>query len=241
MLDCCTNISCLEINCPKLKLLYYIGSYQTLCFKNTPLLATVTIYEIRARYPKSKGKLIPDLVQVLCSLPAVKYLSVDYYFLKTLVVHDTLKRHPTPLQHLGTIRTFYVSFSKLEEVTSIFHLLRSSPNLQNLQIEMYSEAGANAVKPSELLDAEHLAKAEGQSDYSLNQLQEVKLQRFYGSRPEVEFAKFLLAKSPLLKTLSLQPHEGMSKDEQLALLKEIIRFRRSSPNAEIICEEFVEE
>ncbi|XP_050224283.1 F-box/FBD/LRR-repeat protein At1g13570-like [Mercurialis annua] len=232
MLDSCTDLSRLEINCPKLKLLYYIGSYQTLCFKNMPHLAAVSIYEIEA---KSEGMKIPDLVQVLHSLPALKYLSVDYYFLKTLV------GLPTPLKHLKSIIIYFVSFTKLEEVTSVFHLLRSSPNLQDLQIEMYPEAGAYAIKPVELLEAEQLLKVEGQSKYSLNQLRKVKLQKFNGSRPEVEFVKFLLAKSPVLETISLQPHEGTSNDKQLAILMEIIRFRRASTNAEIICEKFVEE
>ncbi|XP_050224279.1 F-box/FBD/LRR-repeat protein At1g13570-like [Mercurialis annua] len=236
MLDDCSDISCLEISCPKLKLLYFKGSYQTLRLRNMPHLATVSIYVTEA---KSEGLKIPDLIQVLQlhNLPAVKYLSVDYYFLKNMVVHDALKRHPTALKHLKTIRTFYVSFAILEEVTSVFHLLRSSPNLQNLQIQFHPEA----VEPSELLEAEDFLKAEGQSDYSLNHLQGVKLQNFNSSRPEIEFVKFLLAKSPVLGTISLQPHSGMSNDEQLAILKEIIQFRRTSPNAHIICEEFVED
>ncbi|XP_050224284.1 F-box/FBD/LRR-repeat protein At1g13570-like isoform X1 [Mercurialis annua] len=232
MLDDCSDISCLEISCPKLKLLYFNGSYQTLRIRNMPHLATVSIYVIDV---KSEGLKVQGLL--LHNLPALKYLSVDDYFLKSLVVHNALKRLPTPLEHLKTIRTFYVSFSKLEEVTSVFHLLRSSPNLQNLQIEFYSEA----VEPFELLDAEELLKAEGQSDYSLNHLQGVKLQNFNGSRPEIEFVKFLLAKSPVLGKISLQPHSGISNDKKLAILEEMIQFRRTSPNAQIICEKFVAE
>ncbi|XP_050238040.1 F-box/FBD/LRR-repeat protein At1g13570-like [Mercurialis annua] len=91
MLVSCTNISCFEISCPKLKHLYYIGSYKTLCFKNMPHLEKVSIYEIEAR---SKRMKIPDLVQVLHSLPALKYLGVDYYFLLTLVIHDTPNQLP---------------------------------------------------------------------------------------------------------------------------------------------------
>ncbi|XP_050224285.1 F-box/FBD/LRR-repeat protein At1g13570-like isoform X2 [Mercurialis annua] len=179
MLDDCSDISCLEISCPKLKLLYFNGSYQTLRIRNMPHLATVSIYVIDV---KSEGLKVQGLL--LHNLPALKYLSVDDYFLK-----------------------------------------------------FYSEA----VEPFELLDAEELLKAEGQSDYSLNHLQGVKLQNFNGSRPEIEFVKFLLAKSPVLGKISLQPHSGISNDKKLAILEEMIQFRRTSPNAQIICEKFVAE
>ncbi|KAJ9140636.1 hypothetical protein P3X46_031261 [Hevea brasiliensis] len=65
----CTQISCLDINAPILKFLYYYGTYKSISFKNTPCLASVSIYETVGAYPLSSRK-ISDLIKVLSSLPA---------------------------------------------------------------------------------------------------------------------------------------------------------------------------
>lgn len=86
-----------------------------------------------------------------------------------------------------------------------------------------------------------LSERDGFLDFSLNQLQEVKLQRFIGTLPEMEFVRLLLAKSSALKVMHIQPPSKMVAGEQLKILKEIIRFKRASPEAEIICEDFSED
>lgn len=54
-----------------------------------------------------------------------------------------------------------------------------------------------------------------------------------GGPHEMEFTKFLLSRSPELKIMSIMPC-GYVIDGRLNMLIELVRFRRASPQAEII-------
>lgn len=64
-----------------------------------------------------------------------------------------------------------------------------------------------------------------------SKLRFVKIACISGSRPELDFINFLLAKSPVLETMTVKP---VSVDGGWELLKELLRFRRASVRAEII-------
>ena len=78
-----------------------------------------------------------------------------------------------------------------------------------------------------------LLKVQDYSDFPLNQLREVRISFASGARPELEIIKLLLAKSPVLEYMVIVPH-SKDADEGLRILKELTRFRRASPKAEII-------
>ncbi|CAK7326457.1 unnamed protein product [Dovyalis caffra] len=193
-LHSCVEISCLEINAPNLKLLHYISAYKCICFKNAPLLAELSIYESSFGEPDSDKRKLFNLIEVFSCLPAIEYLSVDYYFLKDLAVPDSSMRLQTTLNHLKFLKMLELSYAEVEEVSPALCLIRSSPNLQKLEIRMYCRHndGRNPFL--------QLSEWDGFLDFSLNQLQEVKLQGFHGTRPELEFVKLLLAKSSALKS-----------------------------------------
>ncbi|EEF47644.1 conserved hypothetical protein [Ricinus communis] len=93
----------------------------------------------------------------------------------------------------------------------------------------YTAADVNAA-----LQHLKLLEAEDHSEFSLSQLQEVKLQIICATGLELLFTEFLLAKSPALKIMCVQPSFAMSVGKQLKILKEMNRFRRASPNVDII-------
>ena len=55
---------------------------------------------------------------------------------------------------------------------------------------------------------------------------------------ELEFVKLIMAKSPMLKKARIELSDNVSNDEELKLLKDLIRlpFPRASPSAILIIE-----
>ena len=73
------------------------------------------------------------------------------------------------------------------------------------------------------------------SDVPLNQLCKVDFVNVSGTRTELGFIKLLLATSPMLKKLFIELNlEDVAEENRI--LRELTRFRRASPQAEIIFE-----
>lgn len=72
----------------------------------------------------------------------------------------------------------------------------------------------------------------GWSDVSLNQLCKVDMEGVYGTKPEQDFIKFLLAKSPMLETMLIRLNVA-NVDDKLRIVRELTRFQRASPQAEM--------
>ncbi|XVE91724.1 hypothetical protein REPUB_Repub01dG0035600 [Reevesia pubescens] len=68
----------------------------------------------------------------------------------------------------------------------------------------------------------------------LHRLREVWLTNFNGSTYELDMVRFLLIRSLELKKMVIQPQKGTSDAAILKILKEVIRFKRASTDAEII-------
>ncbi|XP_060215833.1 uncharacterized protein LOC132642825 [Lycium barbarum] len=72
------------------------------------------------------------------------------------------------------------------------------------------------------------------SDVTWNYLRSIKLEGIAGTKPEMELVKLLLAKSPMLVRMLIQPKIGNeSAETRLKLLREITKFPRASPKAEV--------
>jgi hypothetical protein len=64
-----------------------------------------------------------------------------------------------------------------------------------------------------------------------DQLRQVKIGGILGIKPELNFINFLLLAAPVLETMSVKPASNRGGWE---LTKELLRYRRSSRQAEII-------
>lgn len=84
-----------------------------------------------------------------------------------------------------------------------------------------------------IVPAESFCNGNGCLDFKFNNLRTMKLVEICGEIPELDFIKFVLANAPVLETLNIRvitdPHEDAR------IFKEIMRFRRASTQAEIIC------
>lgn len=73
------------------------------------------------------------------------------------------------------------------------------------------------------------------SDVMLNHLRTVKFTGTTGIKPEMELIKLPLDKSPMLVRMIVEPDQGDGSCEiRLKRLAELTKFRRASPEAEVL-------
>ncbi|RVW44636.1 F-box/FBD/LRR-repeat protein [Vitis vinifera] len=198
------------------------GVFESISFKNTPVLAVVSIALNRAvnqRPGCSKPMKLAD------SLPALEKLYVGYNFLKLLRAGDSVAGPlGRPLEHLKVLRVWKMHMEDRQGMLDALHLIKNSPNLQKLII---------VIEPSRVAVVENLV---GQ-DFSaccLKRLEEVELHFISGIGSEVELIKLVLANAPGLKKMKIIPSENLLFHARgLEILKKLIQFPRASPKAEI--------
>lgn len=97
---------------------------------------------------------------------------------------------------------------------------------------LFFEIQAFLGAPSAIPIVLDFSEVHGCSDVALNQLRKVDMENVSGTKPELEFIKLLLAKSPMLDTMLIKLNSQNVTDE-LRIVKELTRFRRASPQAEM--------
>lgn len=213
----------LKICAPKLQFFDVGGVFDEVSFEKTSVLAIVSIglytYDEYHTYGNSC-----NLVKFLSNLPHIQKLEVQSYFLKYLAVGHVPRRLPTTFTALQYI-SIRINLNHLEECRTALCLLRSAPNLYDLEML------ARPEDQDGVTTIEDLWENENRWATPFSKLRVVKIACISGSRPELDFINFLLAKSPVLETMTVKP---VSVDGGWELLKELLRFRRASVRAEII-------
>lgn len=219
------GFSLLNIHAPNLQFFDIGGVFDDVSFENTSSLAIVSIgLYVNIGYDQNLtlGN-TGNLIKFFAHLPSIQRLEVQSYFLKYLAVGKIPGRLPIPCIELNYL-SIRINFNDMEESLAALCLLRSSPNLQELEILGRPEEQTIPVR----------VKSIGEEDYDncpLNQLRLVKIAGIIGVRCELDFINFLLANSPVLEKMTVKP---TSNDRGWELLKELVRFRRASVQAEII-------
>ena len=80
-----------------------------------------------------------------------------------------------------------------------------------------------------------LSDAADYVDCSFRNLQTVRINELVGTKAELKMIEILLRHSPVLQVLSIQVESKLDKDAKLELSKELMRFCRASPTAQILC------
>ncbi|KAK1370880.1 hypothetical protein POM88_036972 [Heracleum sosnowskyi] len=112
-------------------------------------------------------------------------------------------------------------------IQRVLCLIRSSPNLQNLNIRLDTEL--NSSDDMDLLDWMVLS-----GDMKLEQLEYIEIQGMVGSRTEFQFIKLLLASAPSLQLIKLVKNRTVDDpNKELRILQELLQFPRVSPTAQI--------
>ncbi|KAH7836031.1 hypothetical protein Vadar_032150 [Vaccinium darrowii] len=182
----------LEIVALNLRFVRLAGSFSSICFKNTPHLAKVSMHLASSFQNLVSERETSGPVMLIGSFPEIELLELDCYHLKAMAGGGVLIGHPYSLTHLKAF-------------------------------------------PGEMIALDYVPQpleVQGWSDISLNELREVEVHRVFGTRPELDFMKVLLAKSPILERLLIKL-ESEEVSEESRLLEELMRFKRLSPEAEI--------
>lgn len=220
------GFSDLRIHAPNLRFFDIGGVYGDVTFENTILLSIISIglYVNVQNELSAMQSSASNLVKFFIHLPHIQRLEVQGYFLKHLALGNVPPRLPVACLDLSYL-SMRINFTDIKEWRAALCLLRSSPNL--VELEMLARPEENTiVKPglSFWLDGIH-------SDCLFDKLRVVRVLDIVGIRPELDFMKFLLSNSSMLEKLTVKP---ASNDGGLELLKELVRYRRASVQAEVI-------
>ncbi|KAK1358288.1 F-box domain-containing protein [Heracleum sosnowskyi] len=169
-----------------------------------------------------------NLRRYLGNMRSIETLIVDAISLKFLDPGLTLHNHLiSKMENLKTLELRDVAFDDLFVISNAFCLLRSMPILECLEIKVgtHMDRGVDIkLTTNQYLESLDCA------DISLNQLQNVTMRNFMGSRAELLFTKLLLASSPSLKRMTLvRSTEVDDPKEDFRIARELLQFPRKSP------------
>ncbi|WCJ35310.1 F-box/RNI-like superfamily protein [Euphorbia peplus] len=213
----------LNINAPNLQFFDIGGIYDDVNFENTFHLTLVSIGLYKnvtnlAHVSSSK------LLRFFANLPHIRRLEIQSYFLKYLCLGNTPNRLPKPCNDLNYL-SIRINFNDMDENSAALCLLRSTPNVQELEILARPEDHATTAKAvTNLWEGD-------QWNNLFSQLRIAKIVGINGFKPELDFIEFLLSNSPVLERMTVKPG---SDDGERELLKELLRFQRASIHARII-------
>lgn len=225
----------IEIDAPKLKSLVVTGNIHNICLRNVPLLAKVSVLFFEHYEPSGVKEGKHDLAKFFESIPALEHLLWEGNMFQHLT--DKAVEVPRRLSSaLSCLKHLYMNLlcpDDLHNLQSALCLIRSSPYLQDIEIEMYQR-----FYPDKLLDPairDYVDEIPASfSDVTLNHLREVKLKGIAGTRPEMQLIKLLLAKSPALVKMVIDPYYALEYEKSLEVVAEIAKFQLASSKAEVV-------
>ncbi|XP_055809507.1 FBD-associated F-box protein At4g10400-like [Solanum dulcamara] len=162
----------IEISAPILRSFDYTGNIRSVCLKNIPRLAKLSLSH--REYYVGAGKC--NIAKFFESFSALEYLhlndKINFFAAGAGEVPTRLSYDLYCVKHLR-ISSIYLSDSN--EVSCALCLIRSFPNLQSMEIKV--ESDDHDIPALESLEVEHF------SDVTFNHLREVKLMQTNGTVP----------------------------------------------------------
>lgn len=214
----------LKIDAPNLLFFDVGGYFDDISFNNTSNLALISIgLYIDEKVERTPERNSSNLLKFFAWLPHIRRLEIQSYFLKYLATGDVPGKLLYPCVDLGYL-SIRINLDDFAENSAALCLLRSSPNLQELEMLARPEVQSPGGDVYNFWEGE-------QKYCCFSQLRVVKISGITGTKPELEFIRFILLASPVLERMAIKPS---SASEELKITKELLRFRRASVQAEII-------
>ncbi|XP_056164520.1 F-box/FBD/LRR-repeat protein At1g13570-like [Syzygium oleosum] len=153
----------------------------------------------------------------------IQILKIENYSLKYWALGDVPQTPPHALVHLKFL-SICIDFNSKEQILTVMCLIRSSPQLKNENDHRSDHPKNQQMTMAKFWKDHH-------HSYCLEQVQLVSMRNIYGTEPEQEFMKFLLTSLQNLQTIIIRLRVGIVEGK---LLRELLRFRRASVQAEVI-------
>jgi len=166
------------------------------------------------------------LTEIFDCLPVIEHLRISLYEIKTIANGVVPTELPSSLVHLKYLHLDFVSAID-DGLPFFFLLIRCSPNLEKLKIEMLS---VEVRSKSELASF----TLEDNLDFWLEHLVELEIENVVYCKPDLELITLILAKSPVLKKVRIELESGVSTDNELKIIRFLLSSARASPQAIII-------
>ncbi|XP_071734053.1 F-box/FBD/LRR-repeat protein At1g13570-like [Rutidosis leptorrhynchoides] len=191
-------------HCPSLKSLNLIGYYTTI---------------------NSSDDL--SIADIFKCLPMIEDLYIGFHVIHCFCPDGIPEKLPTALHHLKYLFMKDVFIYSSYELPFVILVMKSSPNLKKLKLQLIDASyhNANAVGSVTLEDC---------SNIWLEHLNELEILQFHYVENALNFVKLILAKSPVLKKVRIFLDVYVDKDEELQILRVLLRSPRASPVVDII-------
>ncbi|KAD4982993.1 hypothetical protein E3N88_19664 [Mikania micrantha] len=198
---------------------------------NCPLLEEVILRDYGGL--DFAGEIKFTFVEFLQCVPLIKTLEISQYPMKVLLAGAMPHELPTSLDHLKHLQ-LDMCIMEQDEISSALCMIRSSPVLEKMVLLMYNKKLPVRQIPNNFLDLENY------SDLKLGHLETLEIEMSRKSPLVMDFVKLVMAKAPVLKKVRIQLRGGVSVDDELKMLRGLIRlpFRRASPYAKFIVERY---
>ncbi|WRX14782.1 hypothetical protein QQP08_007269, partial [Theobroma cacao] len=219
-LICVDGLDRLNIDhAPKLQSLLFVGSLKYICLKNTPSLSHVTISlsqlpDMNENLWNNGGSI--SLINNLDCLSNLKSIVAGFYSLKFLAECRARKRLPSTFIHLRSIYISMLMFEDVDSLSCVVGLITSSPNLHKLVVTTCTNSAAEMETATEYLEGE------SRSIGGLMKLRYVVMKQISGLGPEMELMKLILAKSPSLKQMKIEPDKTVDISSESRILKDLV-------------------
>ncbi|WJX95178.1 hypothetical protein P8452_76524 [Trifolium repens] len=222
------NIIQLNIHAPNLKDCDILVEFEDINFDNTVKIVTVSIglHLDSAEYQSRMQGCPSNLLKFFNHRPHIKSLAIQNYFLKYLAAGVLPVELPTPCICLGDL-SFCINFNNLKEISTALCLLRSSPNLQKLEIFARFDEETDVLTPTRYSWEDIFLRPAMPFP-----VRHVTISDISGTTSEFDFIKFLLLHSPMLEKMTVMPVGDVTPELRRALF----RLKRASGEAEVIWE-----
>ncbi|XP_059650300.1 F-box/FBD/LRR-repeat protein At1g13570-like [Cornus florida] len=231
-LETCNGIGNVNMQTPKLEVLHVLDSLEveSICLKRIPNLTVIRI-ELCKELESRLGLGSIDMTNIFGDLPKIQKLTFDAFFVKFLAAGMVLRRFPIMFNQLKHIQLHNLGFNDVDQISCLLCFIRSSPNLQILEI---LRGVAVTVKTDDLGLVFDYLTAPDCMDKTLDQLRTVRIGLSKNLSGELLFIKLLLARSPSLEKMIIEVTGKLDANDKFKITRELMCFSRASSRAEMM-------
>lgn len=176
-----------------------------------------------------------NIIELFECFPVIETLQIFDSVIQRFNKGVVPRQLPTSLAHLKYFCLEEIFFGDSYCLPFLGLLMRSSPNLEKLDLRIYS--GVADFYSDDSDDEIDVVPPQDYSGIWLKNLKDLKIEHFFNMKCEVEFVKLILAKSPVLMKVRIVLDSEVDRNEDFVILTNLLRC---SPHASSLVEIFVE-